>query len=67
MTEDPIFVTPDTKLDECLKIMSDKNFRHLPVMDKEQLVGLISISDIVKFIMSDKDYIIRNLEHFIVS
>src|SRR6187399_376597 len=40
MTEDPIFVTPDTKLDECLKIMSDKNFRHLPVMDKDQLVGL---------------------------
>jgi len=67
MTEDPIFVTPETKIDECMKIMSDKNIRHLPVMDKDQLTGLISIGDIVKFIMNDKDYIIQNLEHFIVS
>lgn len=67
MTEDPIFVTPETKIDECMKIMSDKNIRHLPVMDKDQLAGLISIGDIVKYIMMDKDYIIQNLEHFIVS
>ena len=67
MTEDPIYVTPETKIDECMKIMSDKHIRHLPVMDKEQLAGLISISDIVRFIISDKDYIIQNLEHFIVS
>jgi CBS domain-containing protein len=67
MTEDPIFVTPDTKIEECMKIMSDKNIRHLPVMDKDQLAGLISISDIVRYIMTHKDYIIQNLEHFIVS
>jgi CBS domain-containing protein len=67
MTEDPIYVTPDTKIDECMKIMSDKNIRHLPVMDKEQVAGLISIGDIVKYIINDKDYIIQNLEHFIVS
>ena len=67
MTEDPIFVTLETKIDECMKIMSDKNIRHLPVMDKEQLAGLISIGDIVKYIINDKDYIIQNLEHFIVS
>jgi CBS domain-containing protein len=50
-----------------MKIMSDKNIRHLPVMDKEQVAGLISIGDIVKYIINDKDYIIQNLEHFIVS
>ena len=67
MTEDPIFVKPDTKIDECMQIMSDKNIRHLPVMDNDQVVGLISIGDLVKWIMKDKDYIIQNLEHFIVS
>jgi CBS domain-containing protein len=67
MTEERIFVTPDTKIEECMKIMSDKNIRHLPVMDKDELAGLISIGDIVKYIINDKDYIIQNLEHFIVS
>lgn len=67
MTEDPIFVKPDTKIEECMQIMSDKNIRHLPVMENDQVVGLISIGDLVKWIMKDKDYIIQNLEHFIVS
>jgi CBS domain-containing protein len=67
MTEDPIFVTPDTKIDECMKLMTDKHIRHLPVMENGQLTGLISIGDLVKYIMDEKDYIIQNLEHFIVS
>jgi CBS domain-containing protein len=67
MTEDPVFVKPDTKIDECMQIMADKNIRHLPVMENDQVVGLISIGDLVKWIMKDKDYIIQNLEHFIVS
>jgi CBS domain-containing protein len=67
MTEDPIFVSPDTKIDECMQIMADKSIRHLPVVENGQTVGLISISDLVKYIIKDKDYIIQNLEHFIVS
>ena len=67
MTEDPIFVSPDTKIDQCMQIMADKSFRHLPVVENGQTVGLISISDLVKYIIKDKDYIIQNLEHFIVS
>jgi len=67
MTERPIFVTPDATIEECMQLMSGKNFRHLPVLDNDQLVGVISISDLVKFIIREKDFIIENLEHYIVS
>lgn len=67
MTEDPIFVTPDTKIDECMQLMTFKHIRHLPVMDNGKVIGLISIGDLVRYIIEEKDYIIKNLEHFIVS
>ena len=67
MTERPIFVTPDATIEECMQLMSSKNFRHLPVLDNDQLVGVISIGDLVKFIIREKDFIIENLEHYIVS
>ena len=67
MTERPIFVTPDATIEECMQLMSSKSFRHLPVLDNDQLVGVISISDLVKFIIREKDFIIENLEHYIVS
>jgi CBS domain-containing protein len=67
MTERPIFVSPDATIEECMQLMSSKNFRHLPVLDNDQLVGVISISDLVKFIIREKDFIIENLEHYIVS
>ena len=67
MTERPIFVTPDATIEECMQLMSSKNFRHLPVLENDQLVGVISISDLLKFIIREKDFIIENLEHYIVS
>lgn len=67
MTEDPIFVTPDSTIDDCMKLMTDKFIRHLPVVENNQVIGLISIGDLVKYIIEEKDYIIKNLEHFIVS
>jgi CBS domain-containing protein len=67
MTERPIFVTPEATIEECMQLMSSKNFRHLPVLENDQLVGVISISDLVKFIIREKDFIIENLEHYIVS
>ena len=67
MTERPIFVTPDSSIDVCMQLMSSKSFRHLPVLDNDQLVGVISISDLVKYIIREKDFIIENLEHYIVS
>ncbi|MDI3320980.1 CBS domain-containing protein [Pinibacter soli] len=68
MTSRPIFVTPDTTIEECMQMMTDKFIRHLPVLnDNEELVGLISIGDLVKYIMSDKDFIIDCLERYIKS
>jgi CBS domain-containing protein len=68
MSSRPIFVTPDTSIEECMQMMTDKFIRHLPVLnDKEELVGLVSIGDLVKYIMTDKDFIIDNLERYIKS
>jgi CBS domain-containing protein len=67
MTERPVFVTPDTTIETCMQLMSSKAFRHLPVLDNDQLVGVISIGDVVKYIINEKDFIIENLEHYIVS
>jgi CBS domain-containing protein len=65
MTENPITVRIDTGIDECMKIMSDKRFRHLPVMDNDKLVGIISIGDVVRFIIEEQKFIIENLEQYI--
>ncbi|MDO6429061.1 CBS domain-containing protein [Flavitalea sp. BT771] len=67
MTESPTFVTPDTKIEECMQLMTKKFIRHLPVMDNDELVGIVSIGDIVKYIINQKDFIIEHLEHYIVS
>ena len=67
MTERPVFVTPDSTIEECMQLMSDKWIRHLPVLQNDQLVGVISIGDVVRFIINEKDFIIQNLQHYIVS
>ena len=67
MTERPVYVTPDTSIEQCMQLMSDKYIRHLPVLDNDQLIGVISIGDVVRFIINEKDFIIQNLEHYIVS
>jgi CBS domain-containing protein len=67
MTEQPAFITPDNTIDECMQIMTDKFIRHLPVLDKGRLIGVISIGDVVKFVIDEKNFIIENLEHYIVS
>lgn len=67
MTERPVFVTPENTIDECMQIMTDKSIRHLPVLDNGRVLGLVSIGDIVKFIIEEKNFIIENLEHYIVS
>ena len=67
MTDRPIFVSPDTSIDMCMQIMTEKYIRHLPVLCDGELIGLVSIGDLVRNIMSEKDYIIQTLEHYIIS
>jgi CBS domain-containing protein len=67
MSSHPIFVNPDSTISDCMQLMSDKFIRHLPVLDNNQLIGVISIGDVVRYIISEKDFIIENLEHYITS
>jgi CBS domain-containing protein len=65
MTSNLITVTPDTSIDDCMRVMTGRKIRHLPVLENEQLVGLISIGDVVRFIMEEQRSIIEELEHYI--
>lgn len=67
MTNSLYWVTPDTKIEECMQMMTDKFIRHLPVLENGELIGIISIGDIVKYIIRQKDFIIDSLEHYITS
>ncbi len=66
MTKKVFVATPDMTVDACMALMTQHRVRHLPVVDKEQkVVGIISIGDLVKFMASEKDALIRNLENYI--
>jgi CBS domain-containing protein len=65
MSENPATVKPDDTIDDCMKIMSGKFIRHLPVMENNQLVGMISIGDVVRYIIEEQKYIIEDLEQYI--
>jgi CBS domain-containing protein len=65
MTKKIIYVTPETTVDDCMSLMTQKRIRHLPVLENNNLVGLISIGDLVKFVASEQDLMIRNLEKYI--
>ncbi|GAB3954634.1 CBS domain-containing protein [Spirosoma harenae] len=65
MTSKVITIEPDQSLDECMVIMSDKHIRHLPVMDKGELIGIISINDVVTAIIRDQKTRIDSLESYI--
>jgi CBS domain-containing protein len=68
MSNRPVFVTPDTTIEDCMQMMTDKFIRHLPVLNNdEELIGLISIGDVVKYIIYEKDFIIEHLELYIKS
>lgn len=66
MTDKVITVTPEHTTEQCMQIMSDRRIRHLPVLDKGELVGLISIGDVVKSQILEQERTITNLELYIV-
>ena len=58
-------VNPEHRVEECMALMTDKRIRHLPVIENGKLVGIISIGDLVKEIMSEQAFLIKNLEQYI--
>ncbi len=65
MTKKVFTVTPASDLEECMELMTDKHIRHLPVVDDNKLVGLISIGDVIKLIVSTQKDFIDQLEGYI--
>ena len=57
------FTQPDQTIDECLLITNEHRIRHLPVLDHDQLIGMITVGDIVKEIIKDQQYTIEQLEN----
>jgi CBS domain-containing protein len=67
MTDRVLYVGLTHTVEECMSLMSDKRIRHLPVMDGDRLVGVLSIGDLVKASIDDRDFTIRQLETYIAS
>ena len=65
MVSPVMYVRPDQTSEQCMVLMTENRVRHLPVMDSGKLVGLISIGDLVKDIISEQKFIIEQLEHYI--
>ncbi len=67
MTTRVVCVAPDQQIDEAMALMTEKRVRHLPVIDDGQMLGIVSIGDLVKSIISEQKYIIEQLEQYIAS
>lgn len=62
----PVFIVrPDQNIEECMNVMTAKKFRHLPVMQNDELIGIISIGDVVKQQLDEKSLVIDNLHYYI--
>src|SRR5690606_12796337 len=67
MTKDPHTITPDEAIDQCMQLMTNNHFRHLPVLNDGAVIGIISIGDLVKSIIEDQQQTISQLESYINS
>ncbi len=65
MTTEISSVTPDATIDQCMQLMTDKRIRHLPVLENDKLVAVISIGDVVRDLISNKELTINQLEDYI--
>lgn len=65
MSQEVVFAAPDQNVEQCMNIMTDKRIRHLPVLDDGKVVGLVSIGDLVKAIITEQQETIEHLESYI--
>ncbi len=65
MTREVFTVQKEESVDSCMRYMHDKGFRHLPIMDGKKVIGMLSIKDVLGAMLSEKDELINQLEHYI--
>lgn len=65
MTRQVLCVTPERTVDECMALMTDKRARHLPVLEHKRVIGVVSIGDLVKAMISEQQVLIDQLQHYI--
>ncbi len=65
MTRQVLCASPERTVDECMALMTDKRARHLPVVDHKRVVGVVSIGDLVKAVISEQQILIDQLQHYI--
>ncbi len=66
MTEQMLTITKKTSIDQCMKLMNQYHIRHLPVIEKDTMVGMVSMRDVVDTLLSDRESTITGLENFIL-
>jgi len=66
MTPNPITVSPEQSVNDCMALMTDNHVRHLPVLDQGQLVGVISIGDVVKDLIEELQFMVEQMEKYIM-
>lgn len=66
MTSKVFVVAPNASIEECMALMTNQRVRHLPVLEQDKLVGVISIGDVVKAIISEQEFMIEQLQNYIV-
>ena len=65
MTDKVVCVRPEQTIEDCMGLMTDKRIRHLPVLEHKKVIGVISIGDVVKEMLSEKEFVIKQLESYI--
>jgi CBS domain-containing protein len=65
MTQNLITVSPNASVRDCMAIMTDNHIRHLPVLDNDQIVGIVSIGDIVKDLIGELEFMVDQLQNYI--
>jgi len=65
MTASVLYVTPGMTIEECMALMTAKHVRHLPVIENENILGIVTIGDVVKMVISEQKFTIQQLENYI--